>query len=792
MTGSPALERAIVWAHDAFVADGQENVALDPVRVPIWSRGKESAEIVAPQPRRLALLGLGGSVGTPPGGVTAEVVAVSSFDELAKLGASGSALRGKIVLFNHPFPTKVPNAAAGYGASIEYRLEGATRAAALGASAVLVRSLASASLGAPHTGAMKYGPGPKIPTAALSVEDAELVARLAARGPVTVHLELEDGPGADAPSFNVLAELRGSEQPEEIVVVSAHIDSWDVGQGAQDDGAGVAIVMESLATLRRLGLVPRRTIRAVLFTNEETGAAAARATRRRTPRSLPATSPPSRPTSAPDAARLPHRRRPGRRRRAARPGGAGGASRRDERRHRLFGLRHQRHAPRRRAALGPLLRPGALLRRAPLGRRHARQDRPAHAGPQRRGNGDDGLRSGRPPNPLARLAAANSRAQAVTAPGTDAARARAASRLAALDWMRGLVMVLMAIDHSSDAFNGGRLFTDAAFRWHPGTPLPAAQFLTRWVTHLCAPTFLFLAGTSLAFTVSRQVQSGDRPSATDRYILVRGLVIAAFELWISLTVMGHGRFIFQVLYGIGSAYICMIPLRRLSDRAAPGVALFLIATSELMVGLAMRNGPPTSLLPQLLLTGGQRARLIIAYPTVHWLALLLLGWSWGRRLVTAPHARATAGRDLARAGVAALVLFVVLRGIDGYGNMRLFRDSLAPLQWLHVSKYPPSITYDALELGLMALILSAMFRLARDRTPSPNSLFMVLGQTPMFFYLLHFPLLVAGAKLLGVQAKLGLGAAYLGAAAVVALLYPVCRWYRGYKSAHRTGWPKYI
>ena len=150
---------------------------------------------------------------------------------------------------------------------------------------------------------------------------------------------------------------------------------------------------------------------------------------------------------------------------------------------------------------------------------------------------------------------------------------------------------------------------------------------------------------------------------------------------------------------------------------------------------------PTSLLPELLVTGGSYGRLLIAYPTLHWLALLLLGWSWGRRLVTAPAARVTRARDLARAGVAALVLFAVLRAIDGYGNMRLFRDSLAPLQWLHVSKYPPSITYDALELGLMALILSAMFRLPRDRTPSPNSLFMVLGQTPMFFYLLHFPLL---------------------------------------------------
>jgi uncharacterized membrane protein len=379
-----------------------------------------------------------------------------------------------------------------------------------------------------------------------------------------------------------------------------------------------------------------------------------------------------------------------------------------------------------------------------------------------------------------------------TAASSDAVRARAASRMAALDWMRGLVMVLMAIDHSSDAFNAGRLFTDAAFMWHPGAPLPAAQFLTRWITHLCAPTFLFLAGTSLAFTVSRQEASGDRPVAIDRYIAVRGLVIAAFELWIALTVIGHGQIVFQVLYGIGSAYVLMVPLRRLSDRAAPVVALLLIATIDLMAGLAMQAGLTSSMPVSLVLTGGRFGRLIIAYPTIPWLAILLLGWSWGRRLVTTPSARTTAGRDLARAGVAALVLFAVLRGLNGYGNMRLYRDSLAPLQWLHVSKYPPSITYDALELGIMALILAGMFRLAANRTPSPNSLFMVLGQTPMFFYLLHFPLLVQSAKLLGVQSKLGLGATYLGAAAVIAILYPVCRWYRGYKAAHRTGWARFV
>ena len=376
---------------------------------------------------------------------------------------------------------------------------------------------------------------------------------------------------------------------------------------------------------------------------------------------------------------------------------------------------------------------------------------------------------------------------------SDPARARAASRLPALDWMRGLVMVLMAIDHSSDAFNAGRLFTDSARMYHAGAALPAAQFLTRWITHICAPTFLFLAGTSLAFTVSRQVAAGDRPRDVDRYVLVRGLVIALFELWISLTVIGHGRFVLQVLYGIGTSYMLMVPLRRLPDRAAPILALAFIAVSELLVRGASSAQVAESWPVSLLLTGGFRGRVIVAYPTLHWLAILLLGWSWGRRLVTAPASRARAARDATRAGLVGLAVFAALRAANGYGNMLLLRQSWSLVEWLHVSKYPPSITYDALELGLMALILAAFFRLAEARrAASPNSVLMVLGQTPMFFYLLHFPLLVGGSRLMGVNEKLGLGATYLGAAAVVALLYPVCRWYRGYKAAHRTGWPRFI
>jgi uncharacterized membrane protein len=380
----------------------------------------------------------------------------------------------------------------------------------------------------------------------------------------------------------------------------------------------------------------------------------------------------------------------------------------------------------------------------------------------------------------------------MTMTASDAVRARAASRMPALDWMRGLVMVLMAIDHSSDAFNGGRLFTDAARMWHPGAPLPAAQFLTRWITHICAPTFLFLAGTSLAFTVSRQQASGDPPAATDRYIFVRGVVIAAFELWVSAFVMPPGKFVFQVLYGIGSAYILMVPLRRLPDRAAPFVALFLIATSELMVGLAVRNGMPTSLPPMLLLTGGSYGRLVIAYPTLHWLAILLLGWSWGRRLVKVPAARTTAGRDLVRAGVAALVLFVVLRALNGYGNMRLLRDSWAPLQWLHVSKYPPSLTYAALELGLMWVTLAALMRLEPRIGVRPDGVFLVFGQTAMFFYLVHRLCFEIPATYFGLRGAGGLPTTYLVAGVMLVALYPACRWYRAVKTAHPDSFLKYL
>jgi carboxypeptidase Q len=261
-SGTDNLARAIVWATETMKKDGLENVRTERVMVPRWVRGRESLEMIVPPQHALPMLGLGGSVGTPPEGLEADVMVVKTFDELNERAAEA---KGKIVLFNAVYTS--------YGQTNAYRTGGASAAARHGAVASLVRSIGPTGLRTPHTGNQTYAEGvPRIPTAAISAEDAERLQRLADRGEqIRVRLRMEARMDADVESFNVVGEIRGREFPDEIVLVGGHFDSWDVGTGASDDGVGCIVTWEAARLMQTLGIRPRRTVRVVLFTNEENG-----------------------------------------------------------------------------------------------------------------------------------------------------------------------------------------------------------------------------------------------------------------------------------------------------------------------------------------------------------------------------------------------------------------------------------------------------------------------------------------------------------------------------------------
>jgi carboxypeptidase Q len=262
LSGSESLEAAIQWAASEMRKDGLENVRLDPVKVPRWVRGAESLEIVAPGRHPLVMLGLGNSIGTPPAGIEADLLVVGSYHELESQKAR---VKGRIVLFNAAFTT--------YGETVQYRSDGPSRAAALGAVAALVRSVGPPGLRTPHTGALRYAQEqPQIPAAAVTTEDADRLQRMQDRGTVVrLRLKMEARFLPDADSFNVVGEIRGRERPEEVIVVGGHFDSWDVGTGSTDDGGGCVVTWDALRLMKKLGLRPRRTVRVVLWTNEENG-----------------------------------------------------------------------------------------------------------------------------------------------------------------------------------------------------------------------------------------------------------------------------------------------------------------------------------------------------------------------------------------------------------------------------------------------------------------------------------------------------------------------------------------
>ncbi|HEY0377482.1 MAG TPA: M20/M25/M40 family metallo-hydrolase [Pyrinomonadaceae bacterium] len=278
LSGSSQAERAVEYVADELKRLGLE-VKLEKLMVPHWVRGAETGELVeypgqAPQTtQKIVLTALGGSVPTPAEGLTAEVVVVNDFNELQSLGREKVA--GKIVLFNVKFDRQM--AAQGYGGDAYgqvagYRVGGASAAARQGAVASLVRSVGGSQNRLAHTGAMRYADdAPRIPSAAVSSEDADLIVNLLKEGKVRLHLTLTPRQLPDAPSYNVVADLKGSERPEEVVIVSGHLDSWDLGTGAIDDAAGVVVAMQTAQLLKQLNLRPRRTIRVIAWMNEENG-----------------------------------------------------------------------------------------------------------------------------------------------------------------------------------------------------------------------------------------------------------------------------------------------------------------------------------------------------------------------------------------------------------------------------------------------------------------------------------------------------------------------------------------
>jgi uncharacterized membrane protein len=378
-----------------------------------------------------------------------------------------------------------------------------------------------------------------------------------------------------------------------------------------------------------------------------------------------------------------------------------------------------------------------------------------------------------------------------------------AQRLLALDQMRGIVMLLMTIDHASDMLNSGRFVTDASWLWKPGSAIPLAQFLLRWVTHLCAPTFVFLAGVGIALSTQKRRARGESEAALSRSLAGRGLFIALLDpLWMSPVMMEGSGLLLQVLFAIGVSMMLLALLRHIPAPWLLAASIVFCVTSEWCVN-ALRALDQSEWSAMILTAGmfpldlGPLQSFVIGYPILPWLAIMLLGYgcaSWLSR----DDRDGAVGRGLLFAGLALLALFAVVRALNGYGNMGLLRDNGDIAHWLHVSKYPPSLSYVTLELGCMALILSLLYGMDRryqrhgGALPGPLRALTTLGQAALFFYVLHLHLMAALTFALGLHHKGGILASLLGAALCVLILaVPVGR-YQRYKRAHPNGWARFL
>jgi uncharacterized membrane protein len=349
-------------------------------------------------------------------------------------------------------------------------------------------------------------------------------------------------------------------------------------------------------------------------------------------------------------------------------------------------------------------------------------------------------------------------------------------RIAAIDRMRGIVMLLMATDHAAHVFYAEHLVLDSVvLPWQQ--PLPTLPFLHRWLSHLCAPIFVFLAGTSIALAASRRSDSSSR---FDRDLILRGALLMGLDLtfisWIWGGNFENGR-VLQVLFAIGSSMIAMVALRRLPGRTTIVLGGLLAVASEALAALPL----PESV-RMVLVTGGFRESFVVLYPMLPWLAVMLLGHGFGRHLTTGRSATSF----LVPATAVAWIVWIAVKLGDGYGNMLMTGMHDGPLRWLQTSKYPPSLAFLGLELGIGFAILCVLFR---HKPRGDRGLLIVLGQTALFFYVLHIAVLEsAGAifRAAGQDPRGSLVDNTAAAAAVVVLAWLLGLVFRALRRRHPT------
>lgn len=363
-------------------------------------------------------------------------------------------------------------------------------------------------------------------------------------------------------------------------------------------------------------------------------------------------------------------------------------------------------------------------------------------------------------------------------------------RLLPIDWTRGLVMILMAIDHASGGLNRGRVMPGSRNLTRGATSFPPDQFFLRWITHVCPVAFVFLAGCSISLLARQKAARGAARGEIDRFIASRGLVILLIDVvWLNLY-GGYRSFRLDVLTAIGSAMMVLALLRHLRRPALGVLALVLILTPELF-----GSGVMPAWAAHILYEGGPASSTwFIQYPLAPWTGVMALGFLWGERVLDPTYDEGTAlgrVRDAAlRTVVPLFVLFVVLRAANGFGNAGAPRLDGSLQQWLNVSKNPPSLAFLGLEFAFLGLFLAA-FAWAQGRGAEFRAL-TVFGQTALFFYMLHFYVLGFAAIATNTMGKLGIPGTLIGAALLVLAMYPLCRWYQGYKRRRDNWFTRYI